>query len=87
MVFSRGSRAVTEKKCTKKREARATLLFCLVKLWFLFLISRRRRILNFALFTIHFDQSETEFSQRKLSCPANSIRNVFRLIGSSFVSG
>ena len=27
-----GSRAVTAKKCTKKRDARAKMLFCLVKL-------------------------------------------------------
>ena len=28
MVFSRRSRAVTVEKCTKKRDARAKLLFC-----------------------------------------------------------
>ena len=60
-------------------------VFCLVKL-LLFLLSRRRFILNFLLFTIHCDPSETEFSQCK-SAPADSIWNVFRLIGSSFVSG
>ena len=70
---------------TKKRDTRAKLLFCLVKL-LLFLLSRRRFILNFLLFTIHCDPSETEFSQCK-SASADSIWNVFRLIGSSFVSG
>ena len=54
----------------------------------LFLLSCRRCILNFLLFTIHCDPSETEFSQCKMNCSlADSIRNVFRLIGSSFVSG
>ena len=66
-AFSRGSRSVTAKKYTKKRDARAKLLFCLVKL-LLFLLSRRRFILNFLLFTIHCDPSETEFSQCKLNC-------------------
>ena len=28
--FSRGSQAVTAKKCTKKRDAHANLLFCLI---------------------------------------------------------
>ena len=42
----------------------------------LFLLSRRRSILNFLIFTIHCDPSETEFSQCK-SAPADSIRNVF----------
>ena len=51
----------------KKRDARAKLLFCLVKL-FLFLLSRRRFILNFLLYTIHCDPSETEFSRCKLNC-------------------
>ena len=56
---------MTAKKCTKKRDARAKLLFCLVKL-LLFLLSRRRCILNFLLFTTHCDPSETEFSRCKL---------------------
>ena len=33
-----------------------------------FLLSRRRSILNFLLFTIHCDPSETEFSQCKMNC-------------------
>ena len=45
----------------------AKLLFCLVKL-LQFLLSRRRCILNFLLFMIHCDPSETEFSQCKLNC-------------------
>ena len=71
---------MTAKKCTTKCDARAKLLFFLVEL-LLFLLSCHRRILNFLLFTIHCDPSETEFSQCKLNC----IRNVFPLIGSSFV--
>ena len=59
---------MTAKKCTKKRDACAKLLFCLVKL-LTFLLSRRRCILNFLLSTIHCDPSETEFSQCKLNCP------------------
>ena len=74
-----------QRNICKKGDARAKLLCCLVKL-LLFLLSRRRFILNFLIFTIHCDPSETEFSQCK-SAPADSIRNVFRLIGSSFVSG
>ena len=50
-AFSCGSCAGTAKKCTKKCDAFAKLLFCLVKL-LLFLLSRRCRILNFLLFTI-----------------------------------
>ena len=69
----------------KRRHARAKLLFCLVKLS-LFLLSRRRFIINFLLFTIHCDPSETEFSQHKFAL-ADSIRNDFRVIGSSFISG
>ena len=48
-------------------EARAKLLFCVVKLLH-FLLSRCRCILNYLLFTIHCDPSETEFSQCKLNC-------------------
>ena len=33
-AFSRPSRAKTEKKCSKKRDARAKLLFCLLNLVF-----------------------------------------------------
>ena len=54
------------KEMYKKRDARAKLLFCLIKP-LLFLLSRRRCILNFLLFTIHCDPSETEFSQCKLN--------------------
>ena len=43
-----GSFAVTAKKCTKKSDARAKLLFCLVKL-LLFLLCRCRCILEFLL--------------------------------------
>ena len=46
----------------KMRDACTKWLFCLVKR-IAFLLSRRRRILNFLLFTIHCDPSETEFSQ------------------------
>ena len=51
--------------------------------WFL---ARRRCILNFLLFT-SCDRSETEFSFLSANwvAPADSIRNDFRLIGSSFV--
>ena len=52
----------------KKRDARAKFLFCLVKLLLFFLLSRRRCILNFLLFTIHCDPSETKFSQCKFNC-------------------
>ena len=85
-VSSRGSRAVTAKKYTRKRDARAKLLFCSVKL-LLFLLSRRRFILNFLLFTIHCDPSETELSQCNWIAPTESSRNGFCLIGSSFISG
>ena len=47
-VFSRVVVQLTAKKCTRKRDARAKLLFCLVKLILIWL-SRRRRILNFLL--------------------------------------
>ena len=66
-AFSRGSRAVTAKKCTKKRDALAKMLFCLVKL-LLSLLPRLRCILNVLLFTIHCDPSETEFPRCKLNC-------------------
>ena len=62
LVFSRVVVQLTAKKCTKKRDARAKLLFCLIKLLLIWL-SRRRRILNFLLFTIHCDPAGTEFSQ------------------------
>ena len=42
----------------------------------LFLLSRRRFILNFLIFTIHFDPSETEFSQCK-SAPADRSETFF----------
>ena len=38
-VFSRRRRAVPAKKCTKKRDARAKLLFCWLKLLFFFTFS------------------------------------------------
>ena len=47
-AFSRRSRAVTAKKCTKKRDARALLLFCQFNLLLLgrSRCRRRRRILR-----------------------------------------
>ena len=66
---------------TRKRVARAKLLFYLVKL-LLFSLSRHRFILNFLLFTIR--QKQNFFSANWIA-PADSIRNVFRLIGCSFV--
>ena len=87
-AFSRGNRAVGVKKCTKKRDARAKLLFSSVKL-FLFLLSRRCRIWNFLLFTIHCDpgRQKRNFLSANWVAPADIIRNVFRLVVSSFVSG
>ena len=72
----------------KKRDARAKLLFCLVKL-LLFLLSRRRCIFNFPLFTIHVIHQKQNFLSAKWIAPADRIRNVFRLIGSnpSFLIG
>ena len=61
-----GSRAFDVKKCTKKRDACAKFLFCFVKLLLIWL-SRRRRILNCLLFTIHCDPSKTEYSREKLN--------------------
>ena len=68
------SRAVTARKCTKKRDARAKLLFCLIKP-LLFLLSLRRCILNFLLFTIHCDPSKTEYLGE--NAPTDSTPNVF----------
>ena len=63
-----GSREVDGKEMyKKKRDARAKLLFCLVNLLLIWL-SRRRRILNFLLFTIHCDPSKTEYSRGKFNC-------------------
>ena len=56
-----------QRNVQKQSDARAELLFCLVKL-LLFFTSRRRCILNFLLFAIHCDPSETELSQCKLNC-------------------
>ena len=62
-----GSRAVDGKECTKKCDARAKLLFCLVKPLLVWL-PRRRRIFIFLLFTILCDESKTEYSRGKLNC-------------------
>ena len=70
-AFSRVVRVLvqlTAKKCTKKRSARAKLLFCLHVKLLLIWLSRRRCILNFLLFTIHCDPSKTEYSRGKLNC-------------------
>ena len=64
----RGSRAVDGKEMYKKRDARAKLLFCFVKLLLIWISRRRRRILKFLLFTIHCDPSKTEYSRDKLNC-------------------
>ena len=61
-----GSVQLTAKKCTKKRDARAKLLFCLVQLLFIWL-SRRRHFSNL-LFTTHCDPSKTEYSRGKFNC-------------------
>ena len=88
-----GSRAVTTKKCTKKRDARAKLLFCLVKRAIAFFTFSSPLHLN-SLPIIYDTQwygygpVSAEIKQNFLSAnciaPADSIRNVFRLIGSSF---
>ena len=74
------------KEMYKKRDARAKLLFCLIKP-LLFLLSRRRCILNFLLFTIHCDPSKTEYSGQMQLLLLIAFQTFFRLIGSSFVSG
>ena len=78
---------LTAKKCTKKRDTRARLLFCLVKLLLIWLSRRRRRILNFLLFTIHCDPSNRIFSgQSQLVLLIASQRFFDSSIGSSFNS-
>ena len=86
LAFSRGSRAVTAKKYTRKRDARAKLLFCHVKL-LLFLLSRRHFIFKLPIIYDTFWSVRNNFLSANLIAPADSIRNVFRLIGSSLVSG
>ena len=74
---------LTAKKCTKKRDALAKLLFCLV--------SRRRRILNFLDLPIIYDtlwsvKNRIFWGQIQLLLLIAS-QTFFQLIGSSFVSG
>ena len=82
-AFSRVVVQLTAKKCTKKRDARAKLLFCLVKLILIWL-SRRRRILNFLL-SIWSVKNRIFSGQIQLLLLIAS-QTVFRLIGSSLAS-
>ena len=69
-----------QRKCTRKCDARAKLLFCLVKLLLIWL-SRRRRILNLWSFKNRIFSGQIELLLLIAS------QTCFRLIGSSFVSG
>ena len=61
--MSRGGRAVTVQKCTKKRDARAELLYCWL-MSLLFWRSRRRRRRGYVNMTLHvhhpFEEEEEE---------------------------
>ena len=76
---------MTVKKYTKKRDSRAKLLFCLVKL-LLFLLSRRHFIFKLPIIYDTLSSVRNNSLSANLITPADSIRNVFRLIGSSLVS-
>ena len=68
--LSRLTRAKTAKKCTKKRDARAKLLFCLLNLlvfFYTFLLPSRRWILKSLLF---FPCPQSQKSLRKLIRPS-----------------
>ena len=70
---------LTAKKCTKKRDARAKLLFSLVKLLLIWL-SRHRRILNFLLCPIIYDtlwSVKNRIFRPNAIAPADTIPNVF----------
>ena len=69
-----------QRKCTRKCDACAKLLFCLVKLLLIWL-SRRRRILNL------WSVKNRIFSGQIELLPLIASQTCFRLIGSSFVSG
>ena len=62
-----GSCAVDGKEMYKKVWCSCKAFFCLYKLLLLWL-SRRRRTLNFLLFTIKRDESKTEYSRSNLNC-------------------